>query len=202
MNEHGVVSPVSNYRAHITLEDVWMFGKGPSLDWFPMKEAGPYRVGINETCLVRDVRVVVALDPGPVKRILHQQPKEFWKGRTLLTTAALQRINVPDGVPHLAIDHRDMVPRPKATAAFALQALYHLGVGIHTLHMVGFDGWGLEEQVVNGVYSDEVCQKVYQDRPSKSKTGSLKTINKSIGAALSAIGLADERVIWEHRNPR
>jgi hypothetical protein len=57
-------------------EEAWIFGKGPSIDAFDMREAGPLRICINESLLVvPSPKYFFAHDEVPIRRVADSWPE-------------------------------------------------------------------------------------------------------------------------------
>ena len=70
------MEPIGCFLNRHAGEPAWIFGKGPSLDLFPMDQAGPLRLCINESALVvPEPTYFFAHDEGPIQRVAAKWPQ-------------------------------------------------------------------------------------------------------------------------------
>lgn len=143
-------------------ETAYLFGKGPSLDTFPMASAGPLRITINEAALVvPDPTFMFAIDGKPLTNIGTPPcmailgPDEVSKrfdasGNLLHAGRTYQRGSFETYRKHTGRDILDW-PKEKVAAAGELyfdggtvQPAAHFAwmLGVIEVVLVGFDGYG------------------------------------------------------------
>lgn len=130
----------------------WLFGKGPSLDLFPMESAGPLRASINDACVVVPSCRYAFANDGIQKWIHHLtdsitlfQParalKEFDSARASLTSpVVVYQDDYGDRITTDPAKLAQCMRIRRGTVCSALQVLFLMGVS--NVVMVGFDGTG------------------------------------------------------------
>ncbi len=127
----------------------WLFGKGPSLDRFPMESAGLLRIAINDACVVApDCQYIFAND-GIRKWKHHLKPSQFLFqpdralkefDSSLLPNVVIYKDGGEDRLHLPAQELAECLQIKRGTLCSALQVLAIMGVS--TVVMIGIDGTG------------------------------------------------------------
>jgi len=163
-------------------EEVWLIGKGPSLDTYDWSKAGWFRACINETAfLIPNCTMAFCLDYRIHDKFIAALPENVL---VVVKKAHLHYHRYPYMLTY-ETQGVDIV-QAYATATVAIEILAQLGA--KTIHFVGFDSIdniGGYAQSVIGIRGEGTNKHEYQD------------INKRIYQVLKTI---DINCIWEHRN--
>ncbi|MDP7015073.1 MAG: hypothetical protein QGG36_04710 [Pirellulaceae bacterium] len=138
-------------------EPAWIFGKGPSLDAFPMNSAGPLRLCINESVrAVPSPTYFFAHDEGPIKNVADAWPA---KCRAILQPVRAEYAKdcgIPEKLLYTyekrfadnAVRDLDAEGIAKRSALYGNTGTVHCAIhfcrliGVSRVVMVGFDGSG------------------------------------------------------------
>jgi hypothetical protein len=173
-------------------DEIWLAGKGPSLDTFDWSKAGKYRVGINEAAyFVPDCWGAIALD----ERVLDKYMGKCVPSRHLtydheplpphiivFKKPSAARYNFPNDY---TWQKHVQVQTCYSTATVAIE-LFH-SFGVKKINFIGFDSWdGV------GNYSDKIIE--FKGRGSNSDC--FKGINQQIAKVLKETGV---EATWHHQ---
>ncbi len=113
-------------------KEVWLFGKGPSLDTVNWDEVGDFRIGINHAAYrIPNLDMVFAND-GPMQEEIYESiMAEYWSPYNIIFASRSRRIDFPYHLVHTA--------EGRGTAGYAVSVLIDLGV--KSFHFVGFDAF-------------------------------------------------------------
>ncbi len=113
-------------------KEVWLFGKGPSLDTVNWDEVGEFRVGINHAAYrVPNLDMMFAND-GPMQEELFDSMRAgYWSPYNVVFVSRARKIDFPCHLVHTA--------EGRGTAGYAVSVLIDLGV--KSFHFVGFDAY-------------------------------------------------------------
>lgn len=159
--------------------EIWVAGKGPSLDTFNWSKAGIYRVGINETAfLIPRCTVALALDT----LVLHKYKDDLDEN---ITVCVRDRKKFRFKNQHSWT--RNEVKHHFGSLNVALQLFYNHGVRI--FHLVGCDS-------VDGISGyAKMIQEINAE--GRNKDG-YRRINRKLKQVME--GLKDAKFIFEHRS--
>lgn len=159
--------------------EVWVAGKGRSIDKFNWGEAG-YVIGLNETALViDDCDCALAKDYSALnnyKRYLHPGTLVLLK-KSLSDKYKFHK--------QLVWDTNEIIQSYYSIITVGLEVLYWFGVD--TIHMVGFDS-------VDGDLERSPSVMAFVDG------GDVKTYNRINPVLMQVIDRLPINIIWEHRH--
>lgn len=160
-------------------KDVWIFGKGPSIDIYDFSKAGPFRVGINDAALiVPKLWAASSSSLGQLERfskllnedILVLYPK-IYEGKV-----------GPFKVQYMWGDEGIFT---NASSINTVELMWHFG--FRTMHMVGFDSYS-----GNSDYGKSIW------KVSKSEPDTLKSYESIIVRLIQVAEKKGIELIWEH----
>lgn len=161
-------------------EEVWIVGKGPSLNWYNWGNAGEIRVGLNEAALlVPRCTHAFAVDEKVLQRLMHELPHQtvmLIEHRKRTVYANYFKFNRPQHFKYSG-----------GTILVALQVLSYFGVKV--AHFVGCDSITKREQ--DKGYSKGILGIDGQG----TNNDMYRTINEKV---LDQIGGYGIEPVWEH----
>lgn len=164
--------------------DIWIAGKGPSLDRFNWSKAGPCRIGINETCLlIPNVYAGFATDYPVLERLHKELPARVLMFR--------KRAHIHYEFPLMQLwdfDECGITTIVATSTPVAVQVFYHFGA--RNFHMIGFDA----VDRTSSMYADMVLGIGAE---GDTHDGYRKI---SMQLLLAFEEHADMNVTWEHKN--
>jgi len=153
------------------MTEVWLAGKGPTLDSYNWDLAGPCRIGINQTAfIIPECWAGFAIDTRPLDQYLQLDAHVFCQRGT--------KRKYKDPI------YYDPVPDMHSTAVIAVQVLARMGTVI--IHFVGFDALSGECGYAKSIVDRDACGRTSDHYTS---------INKHL---LKVIRKCDVCPIWEH----
>lgn len=165
-------------------EEIWVAGKGPSLDWYDWSQAGPVRVCINESVyLVPGASHCIAVDYDVLKKYKAQLPE----GVQVLRKASHKDYYFDN---MWCWEYEKHAPVHKiGTATILLQVAYRLGA--RRMHLVGFDS------VDSTAPSTSYAQCIAGINAVGDNKDNFRRINQSLFAVIEMHNLD---IVWEHRS--
>jgi len=128
-------------------KEVWLAGKGPSLDTFDWSKAGPSRIAINETVfIVPKVRAVFYIDYNVADKLRNQETGELFIDPSIIIFKKKTHYAYKFENEYL---YYDEVKDWQGTATIAVQVLYSLGM--RKLHLIGFDSLAGNASYANSI---------------------------------------------------
>ena len=162
-------------------KEVWLAGKGPSLDKYDWSVANKFRVGINESAfLIPDCFAAIAID----YNVLDQYIKRL--DPRILVLRKITHINYTFVNKELW-EPGVHVQKVNSTAPVAVQLLHHYGARI--IHFVGFDSMG--GGCTN--YSDKIVKNNWKGTCGDG----FKRINGQLQQVIDRLNI---KAIWEHES--
>ena len=161
------------------LNEVWIAGKGPSLDTFDWSKAGVYRFGINETAFIIPFCFgTFAID----YHILNKYKKSL--NSNIIVFRKFTHIDYE--FPRMFLWDRNMMKDAHATLCIAIQVLHHLGA--RKFHFIGCDSMNQ----ISGY-----AKSIININGQGDNKDSYRTINQHIQDTLIRLKV---EVIWEHQS--
>ena len=161
--------------------EVWVLGKGPSLDRYDHSKRG-YTIGINETAYLKNTDAAIAID----YPILHKYLDNLKQDNILVLRKITHRTYI---FKHMWLfeynTHAPYVSYRTGTASILTQLLGYIGV--KKIHYVGFDAID-----GTGGYSGSILR----NDAKGCNTDGYRLISASVLGAISAFSIEAE---WEHR---
>ena len=156
--------------------ELWLGGKGPSLDKYDWSKAGSFRVGINETAfIIPDCYGAIANDL-PILKKFKELPDNVV-------------IYKRDGEKRIEFKNEILWKRPPSMFSTAIAAvLIFYGFGVRIIHFVGFDS--VDDSM------SKYAGSIKKIKGEGSNTDGYVAINKRL---LSVIDELDIVTFWEHR---
>jgi hypothetical protein len=159
-------------------EEVWLAGKGPSLDTFDWSQAGRHRIAINEAAfVVPECFAAIGCDYPVLDRYLEElDPSIIVLRKKTHVRYKFQKMFLWNYEQHAQIRVN--------TAPSAISVIYHLGA--RTIHFVGFDSFSGV-----GTYANRI-KEIKAEGKNKD---CFRNINQAIRKVIEQYKI---KAIWEH----
>jgi len=133
-------------------KEVWIFGKGPSLDYVRWEKIGDFRIGINHAAYrVPNLDMVFANDAPMQDELFDAMRSGYWSPFNIVFVSRARRVDFPYHLVHTA--------EGRGTAGYAVSVLIDLGV--KHFHFVGFDSMFDKYGYARGMPGDPVKPEIY-----------------------------------------
>jgi hypothetical protein len=158
-------------------EEVWLIGKGPSIDFYDWSKAG-WKCGINEAALIFKCDAAIAYDYHVLDKYKTSLPAE-----TMVLRKSTHR-NYSFANEYIWTKRKEVFDLT-ATAPIAIQILHYLGA--KTIHFIGFDSM----TIPNAGYANSISA----EKHAGTNNDDFKRINNIITKLIEKLGII---AIWEH----